>query len=650
MNTHNAKNMMFFKMFMLVLLGIMALVGSCRDAGTKKITGIELSIQYDTQLNLDQFVIAGFLENNQQAFEPGTVPDPPHALTSGKETTAILLPNDLGGQTIALRVHGLSEGNIVGSQQLSVLIESKRLTPVSMTLGDLAICGDGQIREGIEECDDEDTDPGDGCDESCLTEESWTCVGEPSVCVWCGNGSCEWGEDVCTCPADCTDANCGDGNCCATGGETSETCTPDCGNPQTNKPPIAAFVVDPGAGDTTTEFSFDASPSSDDLDADTALTFSWDFDGDGVFDETGMTPTHTFGITGFHNVKLEVEDTGGLVDEYNGSIVVAAPGNVTDVATETQFSDAIDYANAHPGHVIQIPADTTITMTGTMPVITAANTTIIGGENAVLDCALSAPRAVFSQAKNCSILWLEIQNCSESGIENWPEGLLVANCDIHDNGYNGIGLGGTDNAVIQNNRIHDNARDGIDLDPSTGISILDNTIFGNGKYGINVDTGVENILISGNVIYKNVEQGIFDEGQASNVAYWHNTVHSNGLDGIAVVKSAGGTAGSGYDLRNNILSNNGGYGILASDGTFDYLDYNNYYSNTSGTCSGAPCSMETHGFVFDPDYRDVAADDYRLNATSQCIDKGFDLGIDRNGSGPGNYYGTGPDIGADEVQ
>lgn len=52
----------------------------------------------------------------------------------------------------------------------------------------LVACGDGVI-EGTEECDDGDTDAGDGCDATCAEEAGWTCNGEPSTCdTVCGDG------------------------------------------------------------------------------------------------------------------------------------------------------------------------------------------------------------------------------------------------------------------------------------------------------------------------------------------------------------------------------------------------------------------------------------------------------------------------------
>lgn len=44
-----------------------------------------------------------------------------------------------------------------------------------------ADCGNGIIDSG-EQCDDEDTEDGDGCSSSCLIENGWQCSGEPSSC------------------------------------------------------------------------------------------------------------------------------------------------------------------------------------------------------------------------------------------------------------------------------------------------------------------------------------------------------------------------------------------------------------------------------------------------------------------------------------
>ena len=80
-----------------------------------------------------------------------------------------------------------------------------------------AVCGNGTIEVG-EECDDTDTDDGDGCSSTCTVEDGWVCEDEPSVCtpVVCGDGLIEGDEE-------CDDNNTGGGDGC------SSTCTVDDG-------------------------------------------------------------------------------------------------------------------------------------------------------------------------------------------------------------------------------------------------------------------------------------------------------------------------------------------------------------------------------------------------------------------------------------
>jgi cysteine-rich repeat protein len=71
----------------------------------------------------------------------------------------------------------------------------------------LAKCGDGFFHSGVEQCEDGNTNNGDGC--------SSTCVTEPPVC---GNGRIEAGET-------CDDGNTVDGDACPSNCRV-ESCTP----------------------------------------------------------------------------------------------------------------------------------------------------------------------------------------------------------------------------------------------------------------------------------------------------------------------------------------------------------------------------------------------------------------------------------------
>lgn len=105
-------------------------------------------------------------------------------------------------------------------------------------------CGDGMIFDG-EECDDGDSQNGDGCSSLCTVESGFQCAGVPSVCTAtpvCGNMNveppeiCDDGNNVDTdmCTNVCQPAVCGDGHRQA---QNNEQCddgndidTDDCSN------------------------------------------------------------------------------------------------------------------------------------------------------------------------------------------------------------------------------------------------------------------------------------------------------------------------------------------------------------------------------------------------------------------------------------
>lgn len=72
------------------------------------------------------------------------------------------------------------------------------------------VCGDGSWGPPVEECDDGNTDPGDGCGADCTLEDGARCAFfETTECVLtvCGDGILDWGEG-------CEDGNLEDGDGC----------------------------------------------------------------------------------------------------------------------------------------------------------------------------------------------------------------------------------------------------------------------------------------------------------------------------------------------------------------------------------------------------------------------------------------------------
>jgi len=92
-----------------------------------------------------------------------------------------------------------------------------------------------------------------------------------------------------------------------------------------NNRPEAYFSVDPQFGNTTTDFTFDASQSSDKEDDISDLQFRWDWTYDGIYDTPWLTMPRTvkkYPVAGTYEVILEVKDTGGLTDTFVQEVTV----------------------------------------------------------------------------------------------------------------------------------------------------------------------------------------------------------------------------------------------------------------------------------------------------------------------------------------
>ena len=84
-----------------------------------------------------------------------------------------------------------------------------------------------------------------------------------------------------------------------------------------NTASTASFTVNPTIGTTATTFSFDASGSTDNEDATSALEVRWDWNNDGTWDtnySTTKTATHQYADVGTYTIKLEVKDSDGLTN------------------------------------------------------------------------------------------------------------------------------------------------------------------------------------------------------------------------------------------------------------------------------------------------------------------------------------------------
>ncbi|MDG6257090.1 MAG: PKD domain-containing protein [Methanomicrobiaceae archaeon] len=92
-------------------------------------------------------------------------------------------------------------------------------------------------------------------------------------------------------------------------------------------PPTAAFTADVTSGDAPLTVRFtDASTG------DAPLSWSWDFDNDGIIDSTEQNPTFTYATAGTYTVSLTVTNIAGSDSEVKeGYIIVTAPPVLTAI-------------------------------------------------------------------------------------------------------------------------------------------------------------------------------------------------------------------------------------------------------------------------------------------------------------------------------
>jgi PKD repeat protein len=103
-------------------------------------------------------------------------------------------------------------------------------------------------------------------------------------------------------------------------------------NLSTNQPPIAVATATPTAGQAPLTVNFNGSGSSDPDTGDT-ITFAWDLDGDGAYDDsTAPQPAYTYTTQGTFNASLRVTDNHGASDISDSVTITVTVGNTAPTA------------------------------------------------------------------------------------------------------------------------------------------------------------------------------------------------------------------------------------------------------------------------------------------------------------------------------
>ena len=152
---------------------------------------------------------------------------------------------------------------------------------------------------------------------------------------------------------------------------------------------------------------------------------------------------------------------------------------------------------------------------------------------------------------------------------NYATNLTIANCDIHDNTYNGIYGGGY--GVIRSNRVSRTDYNEAIRVWGGPLLVEGNQIFNNDATGI---AGTTLVTVRGNTVVSNGGDGILVEGGAANLSEAvENRVFLNNGSGIS--------AQSGANAKRNVVYSNKGHGIYVDgySGDFRIIANNLCYNN-----------------------------------------------------------------------
>ncbi|HEY7590008.1 MAG TPA: PQQ-dependent sugar dehydrogenase [Candidatus Limnocylindrales bacterium] len=122
----------------------------------------------------------------------------------------------------------------------------------------------------------------------------------------------------------------------------------------TNVPPDASFTATPDSGPTPLTVTFDASSTTDANPGD-PLTYAWDLDGDGAFDDgTDVVETLTYAAKAVIAVQLRVTDGLGATDTATRTI---SPGHGRPTVSITQPSPDFLWTVGPPNGTVSFAAD-----------------------------------------------------------------------------------------------------------------------------------------------------------------------------------------------------------------------------------------------------------------------------------------------------
>lgn len=201
------------------------------------------------------------------------------------------------------------------------------------------------------------------------------------------------------------------------------------------------------------------------------------------------------------------------------------------------------------------------------------------------------------------------KSAADKGFETSDTNSICINCRATAN--TGIGFGSRWVHLI-GVESDTNSGDGVDYATDQGdvhaSAIHDNTLIG-------IDMGAGGESATFNLIYDNGDDGIEEANGGGKTHISNNTIDGN--TGAATDGFETTTPSAGKVVTNNIFSNNGNYGVNATDGDSAYSDYNDFFGNVTAARINFPTG--DNDSTADPTFTDAANDDFSIGTNLKAL-------------------------------
>ncbi|TAJ44552.1 NosD domain-containing protein [Methanofollis fontis] len=348
--------------------------------------------------------------------------------------------------------------------------------------------------------------------------------------------------------------------------------------------PTAAFTADVTSGDAPLSVQFT------DLSTGSPISWTWDFENDGIVDSTEQNPAHVYTAVGTYTVNLTVTNAVGSDSEVKTDYITVHPDG--PVTLYVDASGGGDFTTIQAAVNATFDGDTIVVRDGTYAENIAIDRTLTirsenGPENTVVTAADPAAAVISITVDHVVLSGLSVMGTPEGSEGLATSGIYLNyadNCTIEENAISKTGRGvyvyrGDNNTITRNTMTRNDYAVYLNGYGSSSTSphlahnntVTYNTVTGNNA-GSNLAAlriyAVDDTIVANNTVTNNGGYGmILNRADEADVAY--NNISSNGDAGIYLWYSNYHTT-----IRENIVSANAaGFKITKGGGTSDiYLN------------------------------------------------------------------------------